>query len=233
MSVINTQAYFSLPGTWGDLLQEELSKPYMAELASFLLQEHNQGFEIFPPRKDLFSAFSYTPFENVEVVIVGQDPYHGPNQAHGLSFSVRPGVRPPPSLQNIYKELHSDLGIPIPQTGCLTPWAQQGVLLLNATLTVRRGDPLSHHNKGWERFTDAVISLLAEKKEHLVFLLWGKNAQEKCLKFQELHGSRHLILTAAHPSPYAANKGFFGCKHFSKANQYLIEHGKKPIDWGL
>ena len=229
----DTSTFFSLPSSWELRLFQELSHPYMIELASFLQKEYDEGQEIYPERKNIFSALELTPFEDVKVVIMGQDPYHGPNQAHGLSFSVRPGVRTPPSLQNIYKELHNDLQIPIPQTGCLTPWAKQGVLLLNATLTVRRANPLSHHNKGWEKFTDAIISHLAKEKENIVFILWGKNAQEKCLKFKDEIASKHLILTAAHPSPYAAHNGFFGCRHFSKTNQYLEEHGKEPIDWKI
>jgi len=163
--------------------------------------------------------------------LMGQDPYHGPGQAHGLSFSVQKGLAMPPSLQNIFKELADDLKLPIPSSGCLEGWAKQGVLLLNATLTVRAGEPLSHHKKGWEEFTDAIIEKIATRKKHVVFMLWGKNAQEKCERFSHLLHENHLVLMAAHPSPYSANKGFMGCHHFSKANAYLAEHGLDPIRW--
>jgi uracil-DNA glycosylase len=188
------------------------------------------GHTVFPPEHQIFQALKLTPFDKVRVVIVGQDPYHGVGQAHGLSFSVQKGVPIPPSLQNIYKELQADLGIPPASHGCLAEWAQQGVLLLNATLTVRAGEPLSHHKRGWEEFTDAVIKAVAEHHPHVVFMLWGKNAQEKCQKF--VHGS-HLVLTAPHPSPFSAHNGFFGCRHFSKTNSYLQQHSLPPIQWAL
>ncbi len=222
----------TLPQSWMEHLSSEIAQPYMSELMAFLEKEYTTyPGQIFPPRDEIFSAFIKTPFDKVKVVLIGQDPYHGPGQAHGLSFSVKPGVKTPPSLQNIYKELESDLGIPPAPTGSLIKWAEEGVLLLNATLTVRKSEPMSHHKKGWERFTDAVVETLIQQKKNLVFLLWGKNAQEKCLRFQhEMHGN-HLVLQAAHPSPYSANNGFFGCRHFSKTNAYLQEHGIQPISW--
>jgi uracil-DNA glycosylase len=224
---------FSVPSSWEEPLREELQKPYLIRLKAFLEQERWAGREVYPHENQVFQALEGTPFDAVRVVLVGQDPYHGPGQAHGLSFSVRPGVALPPSLQNIYKEIQSDLGIPPASHGCLTSWAQQGVLLLNATLTVRAGEPLSHHKKGWEEYTDAIIEAVARRHKHVVFILWGKNAQEKCEKFSGLlHGS-HLVLTAAHPSPYSARNGFFGCRHFSKANEYLVQHALSPIDWRL
>ena len=184
---------------------------------------------VYPPENLVFNAFAHTPYDKVKVVIVGQDPYHGAGQAHGLSFSVPRGVKPPPSLKNIFLELNQDLHVPVPNHGCLEKWADQGVLLLNATLTVRAGEPKSHHDKGWERFTDAVIDILAERKDPIVFLLWGKSAQEKG---QRLIGTHHAVLQAAHPSPYSAT-GFFGCRHFSKANALLQQWGKTPINWSL
>ena len=223
---------FQLPDDWTKVLFKELQKPYLIDLKAFLEKERLQGKIIYPPEKDIFSCFALTPFDKVSVVIIGQDPYHGEGQAHGLSFSVRKGIPIPPSLKNIYKEIESDLHLPIPSHGCLESWAKQGVLLLNATLTVEQSKPLSHHKRGWEQFTDAVVQTLLEKKQHLVFLLWGKNAQEKGLKYPQLIQGRHLVLEAAHPSPFSAT-GFFGCRHFSKTNEYLIAHGKRPIDWQI
>ena len=185
---------------------------------------------IFPKGSEYFSALNATTFENVKVVILGQDPYHGPGQAHGLSFSVKPGVPLPPSLKNIYKELHGDLGLPLPKTGYLKPWADQGVLLLNATLSVEQGQAGSHQGKGWEEFTDEVIRQLNEHGEHIVFLLWGSYAQKKGAGIDP---KKHLVLKAPHPSPLSAHRGFLGCKHFSKTNEYLRAHGKEPIDWSL
>lgn len=215
---------------WHDILKEEIAKPYIKDLKKFLEKEKTAGKIVYPPEPLIFHAFSHTPYEEVKVVIMGQDPYHGPGQAHGLSFSVPCGVPQPPSLQNIFKEIEKDLGIPRPQSGCLSAWARQGVLLLNATLTVRDGEPKSHYGQGWEQFTDAVIQKLGERKDPLVFLLWGKSAQEKCAHL--LKQSQHIVLTAAHPSPFSAT-GFFGCRHFSKTNDYLKRWGKSPIDWSL
>jgi uracil-DNA glycosylase len=215
--------------SWKEKLATEFEKPYFSELTSFVKKEYEKG-DVYPPPKLIFNAFDLCSFNKVKVVILGQDPYHGPNQAHGLSFSVREGVKPPPSLQNIYKELEDDLGLPIPTTGDLTPWAKQGVLLLNATLTVAAHSPLSHHGMGWEEFTDAAIRALSEKREHLVFMLWGKNAQEKG---KIIDRAKHLVLEAHHPSPFSAHSGFFGSKHFSKANVYLNRHSIDPINWKL
>lgn len=219
--------------TWEDLLRDELEKPYMKELKRMTLFEAQSGHEVYPPKSQIFNAFKLTPFESVKVVVVGQDPYHGKNQAHGLSFSVCKGIKIPPSLQNIYKELKDDLEVLPPNHGCLESWAKQGVLLLNATLTVRAKMPKSHYGKGWERFTDFVISLLAERKQSIVFILWGRSAYEKCERIFKPNLSRHLILTSAHPSPYSAYNGFFGSKPFSKANHYLEEKGLMPINWQI
>lgn len=214
---------------WKELLQHEFEKPYFKQIATFIKMEIATGKTIFPPGPLIFNAFNSTLPSALKVVIIGQDPYHGVGQAHGLSFSVPDGVKPPPSLVNIIKELRADLGIDIPPNkGNLTPWAQRGVLLLNAYLTVRKSEPMSHAALGWETFTNAVIDKISDEKEHVVFMLWGKFAQQK----QELIDStKHLILKSAHPSPFSADKGFFGCKHFSRANQYLVEHGVDPIDW--
>lgn len=220
-----------LEASWQNVLENEFSKPYMINLKTFIASERAGQTPIFPPAKDVFNAFTYTPFDQVKVVIVGQDPYHGPGQAHGLCFSVQEGIATPPSLQNIYKELYSDLGLTIPNHGCLTSWAKQGVLLLNATLTVSQASPMSHHKKGWEEFTDAVIKILSQKQEPLVFILWGKSAQQKCRHLLNNSNSQHLVLTAAHPSPFSAYNGFFGCKHFSKTNQFLESKGIEPINW--
>lgn len=224
---------FDLPPSWAMRLTSELTKPYVAELKAFLEQEKWAGRTVFPTENLIFNALKLTPFDKVRVVIVGQDPYHGPGQAHGLSFSVPQGVSIPPSLQNIYKELFQDLGIKPPSHGCLVSWAEQGVLLLNATLTVRAGEPLSHHKKGWEEFTDAIIEAIAKERKNVVFLLWGKNAQEKCFRFSSLLTKSHLVLTAPHPSPYSAHNGFLGCKHFSKTNAYLHSHGLPTINWEI
>ena len=216
--------------TWKKVLKTEFTRPYFLEIVNFLRTEKMAGKTIFPPGGLIFNAFNTTPFDNVKLVLIGQDPYHGHGQAHGLSFSVQNGVVPPPSLMNIYKELQSDLGCKIPTHGNLTHWAEQGVLLLNASLTVRANEPMSHSKMGWANFTDAVIRKISEEKEHVVFLLWGKFAQEKQVLIDE---TKHLVLKAAHPSPYSANNGFFGCKHFSKANEWLVRHGIDPIDWSL
>jgi uracil-DNA glycosylase len=217
--------------SWHQKLKDEISKPYVRDLKRFLEKEKTEDRIVYPPEPLVFHAFSQTPFDLVKVVIVGQDPYHGPGQAHGLSFSVPCGIPPPPSLKNIFQELKEDLKIPIPKEGCLNSWAKQGVLLLNATLTVRAKEPRSHYGKGWERFTDAVIRLLTERKDPIVFLLWGKSAQEK---YQLAVNSKtdHIILTAAHPSPYSVS-GFFGCRHFSKTNEHLKKWNKAEIDWAV
>jgi uracil-DNA glycosylase len=211
-------------------LNSEFSKPYFQEIAAFLKTEKAQGKIIYPPGSLIFNAFNTTPFDKVRVVLLGQDPYHGSGQAHGLCFSVLNGVALPPSLQNIYKELHDDIGIPIPKTGNLTPWAEQGVFLLNASLTVRAGDAMSHSRIGWATFTDAVIKIISSQKNNVVFLLWGKFAQDKRALIDE---TKHHVLKAAHPSPLSASNGFFGCKHFSKTNNFLISNGIGPIDWKL
>ncbi|WP_444921593.1 uracil-DNA glycosylase [Microbulbifer sp. CnH-101-G] len=216
--------------SWYDVLGEEFKKPYMAELRQFLWGEKEAGKRIYPPGGQIFNAFNSTPFDQVKVVILGQDPYHGVGQAHGLCFSVMPGVRIPPSLQNIYKELHSDMGIPPAHHGCLQPWAEQGVLLLNATLTVEDSKAGAHQGRGWEQFTDAAIHKLAEEREGLVFVLWGSYAQKKG---GFIDRNKHLVLRAPHPSPLSAHRGFFGTKPFSQANQWLQERGEKPIEWAL
>lgn len=213
--------------SWQEVLQVEFDKPYFESLVSFVKQEYASN-TIFPPAGQIFNAFNTCPFNNVKVVILGQDPYHGPGQAHGLCFSVNDGIQFPPSLQNIFKEITSDLGIPAPKTGNLTRWAEQGVLLLNATLTVRASQAGSHQGKGWEEFTDAVIKTISEKAENVVFILWGSYAiKKKAL----INASKHCILTAPHPSPLSSYRGFFGCKHFSQTNTYLTSKGKQPIEW--
>lgn len=220
-----------IDNTWKEELKSEFTKTYFLEIATFLRTEKMLNTTIYPPGGQIFNAFNLTPFDKVKVVILGQDPYHGPGQAHGLCFSVAPGIKPPPSLVNIFKEIHNDLGLPIPNHGTLTKWAEQGVLMLNASLTVRAGEPMSHAKIGWATFTNAVIKKISDEKEHVVFLLWGKFAQEK----QELIDitRHHYILKAAHPSPFSADSGFFGCKHFSKTNQFLVQNGIDPIDWAL
>lgn len=215
---------------WKEVLRTEFTKPYFQQIVQFLKAEKSTGQEIYPPGNLIFNAFDKTPFENVKVVLLGQDPYHGRGQAHGLSFSVPDGVPPPPSLVNIFKELQKDIGLTFPPTGNLTKWAQQGVLLLNASLTVRAGEPLSHSKIGWIEFTDAVIRKISGGKKGVVFLLWGKFAQEKNILIDE---SKHLVLKAAHPSPFSVDKGFFGCHHFSKTNEFLMKNLVHPIDWSL
>lgn len=220
-----------LDESWKYNLAEFLLSPKMDALRDFLLQEKQQNKVIYPPSSLIFNALNTTPLNQVKVVIIGQDPYHGPNQAHGLSFSVQRGVALPPSLRNIFHELHTDLGVPIPKHGDLTHWAEQGVLLLNSVLTVEAGQPTSHQKQGWEDFTDHVIDVLNQQREHIVFILWGAYAQRKG---QRIDPNKHLILKAAHPSPLAANRGgFFGCKVFSKSNNYLKQNGIEPIDWQL
>ncbi len=213
--------------SWKERLSGEFEKEYFQRLVSFVKEEYRRG-KVYPPGSNIFRAFDVCPFDKVKVVILGQDPYHEPRQAHGLSFSVQDGVPYPPSLINIFKEIESDLGKSVPKSGDLTRWAEQGVLLLNATLTVRAHQAGSHQNKGWEEFTDAVIHRLAEEREHLVFILWGSYAQRKGAFIDT---SKHLVLKSAHPSPLSAFRGFFGNKHFSKANEYLVAHGIEPIDW--
>jgi uracil-DNA glycosylase len=219
-----------LDESWRIPLAEEFASPYMAALKTFLLGEKAKGKTIFPKGSEWFRALDLTPLNKVRVVILGQDPYHGPGQAHGLCFSVRPGVRPPPSLINIFKELETDIGIRRPNHGHLETWAKQGVLLLNSVLTVESGLAASHKDKGWERFTDAVIRLVAAQPQPIVFLLWGSYAQKKAAF---VDASRHLILKAAHPSPLSAHNGFLGCKHFSQANAFLAARGQAAIDWNL
>ncbi|MBV6651237.1 MAG: uracil-DNA glycosylase [Hoeflea sp.] len=223
-------ANFTLTGGWDTALAAELSDPYMDELAAFLDTELDGGKQIFPKAADRFTALDLTPLDRVKVVILGQDPYHGDGQAHGLCFSVQPDVRVPPSLKNIYKELESDLGIPKASHGHLESWARQGVLLLNSVLTVERGLAASHRGRGWERFTDAVIARVNALDHPVVFLLWGAYAQKKA---EFVDASRHLVLKAAHPSPLSAHNGFLGCRHFSKANSFLEANGMQPIDWRL
>lgn len=220
-----------IEASWKEVLKDEFSKPYFQQIVVFLKTEKAAGKTIYPPGPLIFNAFNQTPFNKVTVVVLGQDPYHGNGQAHGLSFSVPNGVNPPPSLVNIFKEIQSDIGVAMPKEyGNLTKWAEQGVLLLNAALTVRAGEPFSHAKIGWAEFTDAVIRKISDEKEGVVFLLWGKFAQEKQALIDE---TRHFVLKAAHPSPFSADKGFFGCKHFSKTNDLLTRQGRSPIDWKL
>lgn len=216
------------PG-WKKSLENEFKEAYFHDLVNFLKIEKSSQKVVYPPGPLIFNAFNLTDLQKVKVVIIGQDPYHGPHQAHGLSFSVQDGIPAPPSLVNIFKEIQSDLGISNQKTkGNLTCWAEQGVLLLNATLTVRANQPNSHAGIGWQRFTDKVIQILNEQCEHLVFILWGNFAKEKG---GHIDTKKHYVLKAAHPSPFSADKGFFGCRHFSKTNEYLVKHGKSPIDW--
>jgi uracil-DNA glycosylase len=224
------QDRIQLEPSWKNHLVGEFSKPYMNNLRAFLKKEKDAKKVIYPRGSEFFAALNQTPFDKVKVVILGQDPYHGVNQAHGLCFSVRPGVEPPPSLVNIYKELRSDLGIEPPDHGYLTHWADQGVLLLNATLSVEAGKAGSHQGKGWEEFTDAVIDVLNRERAGLVFVLWGSYAQKKGAFIDD---EKHLVLKGPHPSPLSAHRGFFGCKHFSKINEYLRSRGEKSIDWRL
>jgi uracil-DNA glycosylase len=225
MQTINPQ----IEESWKQVLQEEFEAPYFQLLTEFL-REEKQKHRVFPPGPQIFAAFNNTPFNRVKVIILGQDPYHGPGQAHGLCFSVPDGIPRPPSLVNILKEIESDLGIPVPVHSDLSKWAVQGVLLINAILTVRANEPASHQNKGWEKFTDAVIRNLSEKRKNLVFLLWGNHAMAK---ENLIDGNRHHILKAAHPSPLSASRGFFGCRHFSQTNQILADQGLNEIDWSL
>lgn len=220
-----------IEASWTEQLKGEFNKPYFQQIVTFLKTEKSAGKTIYPPGPLIFNAFNQTPFAKVKVVILGQDPYHGPGQAHGLSFSVQNGVKPPPSLVNIFKEIQSDIGVAMPkQYGNLTRWAEQGVLLLNAALTVRANEPNSHAKFGWAEFTDAVIRIISNKKNGVVFLLWGKFAQDK----QELIDETiHYVLKAPHPSPFSADKGYFGCRHFSKTNELLVRQGLAPIDWKL
>jgi uracil-DNA glycosylase len=224
------QAEIKLDASWHRVLGDEFNQDYMRELRNFLVQQKEAGKVIYPPGSQWFSAFNSTPFDKVRLVILGQDPYHGPHQAHGLCFSVLPGVKVPPSLANMYKELVDDMGIVKPDHGCLTHWAKQGVLLLNATLTVEQANAGAHQGKGWERFTDQAIQALNDQRDGIVFLLWGSYAQKKGAFIDQ---SRHLVLKSVHPSPLSAYRGFFGCKHFSTANNYLQQNGQSPIDWQL
>jgi len=216
--------------SWKKVLHAEFNKPYFQNIILHLKTEKTQGKTIYPPGPFIFNAFNTTPLSKVKVVILGQDPYHGPGQAHGLCFSVQNGVPAPPSLVNIFKELRDDIGMEIPMHGNLTKWAEQGVFLLNASLTVRAGEPMSHAKIGWATFTDEVIKTISAECVHVVFLLWGKFAQEKSAL---IDGTKHLILKAAHPSPLSAHNGFLGCKHFSKTNEYLMQQGIPPVDWQL
>jgi uracil-DNA glycosylase len=219
----------ALEPSWLQVLGDEFDKDYMVKLRQFLKEEKEAGYTVYPKNSDIFNAFWKTPFSELKVVILGQDPYHGAHQAHGLSFSAQKGITPPPSLKNIYKELQTDIpGFTIPATGDLTHWAEQGVLLLNATLTVRAGTPGSHQKRGWEQFTDTVIKTISDKKEGIVFILWGSYAQAKA---ELIDQTKHFIIKSPHPSPFSADRGFFGSKPFSKTNEILRKEGKKPIDW--
>lgn len=230
MKMTESKREVQLEASWLRVLGEEFEQPYMQQLRAFLQQRRSQGAVIFPPADKWFNALNTTPFEQVKVVILGQDPYHGPGQAHGLCFSVLPGVAAPPSLVNIFKELHSDLGIEPSPHGCLTHWAEQGVLLLNSVLTVEQGQAGAHQGKGWETFTDSVIEHINREREGVVFLLWGAYAQRKG---QLIDTQRHCVLKAPHPSPLSAHRGFFGAKPFSQTNAYLQSRGQSPIDWQL
>ncbi|GHD39988.1 Uracil-DNA glycosylase [Marinobacter persicus] len=219
------------PGTgWDEYLAGEFRQSYMHQLAQFLANEEAAGKVLFPPSQLCFNALNSTPLDDVSVVILGQDPYHGPGQAHGLCFSVRPDVPPPPSLVNIFKEIESDLGLAPPDHGCLQPWAEQGVLLLNSVLTVEQGNAGAHQNRGWENFTDQVIATINRERENVVFLLWGGYARKKG---KHIDRQRHLVLEGPHPSPLSAYRGFFGCRHFSRANAFLQERGQRPVNWAL
>lgn len=227
---MNEAKKVQLHDSWLSRLQDEFEQDYMHELRQFLLTRKQHRAVIYPPGKQIFNALDSTPFDQVRVVVLGQDPYHGPGQAHGLCFSVLPGVKIPPSLLNIYREIESDLGIAPPRHGYLQSWARQGVLLLNAVLTVERGQAGSHQGKGWERFTDTIVQLLNEDRVGLVFMLWGNYARQKGAV---INRQKHLVLNAPHPSPLSAHQGFFGCRHFSQANEYLQKHGQEPIDWSV
>jgi len=226
----DTQKKIDLEPGWLAQLESEFQQPYMQQLKDFLRREKQQGKVIYPASKNIFNAFNSAPLDRVKVVILGQDPYHGPGQAHGLCFSVQPQVPPPPSLKNIFKELQRDLGCPVPNHGYLQSWAEQGVLLLNATLTVEQGQAGSHQKRGWEDFTDRAIETVNREREGVVFMLWGSYAQKKA---QFVDREKHCVLTSSHPSPLAAHRGFLGCGHFSRANEYLSAQGEQPIDWCL
>lgn len=219
-----------MEASWLEALSDEFEQPYMHQLRAFLAEQKRAGKRIFPAGGEFFNAFEHTPLPAVKVVILGQDPYHGEHQAHGLCFSVRPGVAVPPSLQNIYKEIHADLGLPIPNHGYLTHWADQGVLLLNSVLSVEAGRAASHQGQGWETFTDRVVDVVNAQRDGVVFLLWGSYAQKKGARIDR---QKHCVLTAPHPSPLSAHRGFFGCGHFSAANNYLAQRGVEPVDWQL
>ncbi|MBQ0713309.1 MAG: uracil-DNA glycosylase [Porticoccus sp.] len=221
---------FKFHPSWLEVIGGEFEQPYMVQLKQFLGQEKAEGKVIYPAGSNWFSAFNETPFDHVKVVVLGQDPYHGPKQAHGLCFSVLPGVAIPPSLRNMYKELQADMGIQPPDHGCLTHWSRQGVLLLNATLTVEQGNAGAHQGQGWEQFTDRAVQVLNEQREGLVFMLWGSYAQKKGAFIDT---SKHLVLKAPHPSPLSAYRGFLGCRHFSQANKFLQQQGAEPIDWQI
>ncbi len=225
-----TATTIQLESSWLARLQDQFELPYMQQLKSFLRSEKSAGKVIYPPGREMFAAFNFTPLEQVRVVILGQDPYHGPGQAHGLCFSVRHGVQLPPSLVNIYKELQSDLGVAPATHGCLTHWAEQGVLLLNSVLSVERGRAASHQGQGWEQFTDRAVEVVNRECEHVVFMLWGAYAQRKGAVIDT---DRHLVLKAPHPSPLSAHRGFFGCRHFSQANSWLESMGRGAVDWQL
>lgn len=229
-AAVNSPREIRLADSWKRALSDEFSADYMVQLRNFLLQEKRAGKKVYPPGDEIFSALDLTSIENTKVVILGQDPYHGAGQAHGLCFSVKPGVDIPPSLLNIYKELQADLGFSPPSHGCLSAWARQGVLLLNAVLTVEAHKAASHQGKGWERFTDRIIDVLNNDKQGVVFLLWGSYAQKKGSMIDR---NRHLMLQSPHPSPLSASRGFFGNKHFSRTNDYLLANGESPIDWQL
>jgi len=218
----------SLSGEWSAILNDQFELPYLKDLQAYLAERKQIGKTIFPPGKDVFNALNHAPFKKVKVVIIGQDPYHGPEQAHGFCFSVQQGISVPPSLKNIYKELNTDIGMPIPENGDLTSWADQGVLLLNAVLTVEKANAGSHQGKGWETFTDRAIELLNEQRDNIVFLLWGSYAQKKG---KLIDRSKHCVLESSHPSPLSSYRGFFGCRHFSSVNTYLSAQGKEPINW--
>ncbi len=219
-----------IESSWKKVLKAEFSKPYFQQIVLHIKTEKSQGKTIYPSGPNIFNAFDQTPFNHVKLVILGQDPYHGPGQAHGLSFSVPSGIPQPPSLINIFKEIEADLGVKPPRTGNLEHWARQGVLLLNASLTVRANEPMSHAKIGWAQFTDTVIQTISQQREHVVFLLWGKFAREKKVLIDT---TKHLVLEAAHPSPLSAHNGFLGCRHFSAANHYLVKNGIDPIDWKI
>jgi uracil-DNA glycosylase len=219
-----------IEASWKERLKDEFEKTYFENIVNHIKTEKLQKKNIYPAGVHIFNVFDVTPFDKIKALILGQDPYHQPGQAHGLCFSVQKGVPPPPSLVNIFKELKEDIGVNTPNHGDLTSWARQGVFLLNASLSVRAGEPMSHSKIGWATFTDAVIKKISDEKEHIVFMLWGKFAQEKSIL---INAVKHLVLKAAHPSPLSANNGFFGCKHFSKANEYLMHYGKAPIDWKI